>query len=186
MLYGFKKAMHPLKKYFTEGLIQVAIFLSLAGMRNDWDPYLFSSNDLLSQDSAMTKPTNLHEYSPHFKKMGVAGPVTIPRLLHWVHCLEQLNIPAAQLETWQVHSVVDNSRMAMSSLAGARDEGNDLEDTSLTMRMGGVEAGIEESVYSDILNESLGTVSSHLRSHMDSDDTKEVRYYVTMLLRSIA
>ncbi|XP_062875174.1 endoplasmic reticulum membrane sensor NFE2L1a [Trichomycterus rosablanca] len=165
--------MHPLKKYFTEGLIQVAIFLSLAGMRTDWDPYLFNPNDIHSHNSAMTKTTNLDEYSPHLKEMGADGSVTIPRLLRWVRSLEQLHIPPAQLEAWQVHSMPDNSRMTMSSLAEARDGGDDLEDsTSLTMRMGGIEAGMEESVYGAVLNESLGTVASLLRS-MNSEDMNE-------------
>ncbi len=52
--------MPDLKKYLTEGLIQVAILLSLAGMHVDVDPYLPPFSEIiLGPNSALTQ-TQFH------------------------------------------------------------------------------------------------------------------------------
>ncbi|XP_026994791.2 endoplasmic reticulum membrane sensor NFE2L1a [Tachysurus fulvidraco] len=170
--------MQPLKKYFTEGLIQVAIVLSLAGIHVDVDPYLPPNNiNIESPDlTQFSKPKNSPQgYGLHMKSPDVAS-VPAPRLMHWVRSLPHLNIPSAQLEAWLVHSESDNSGMTLPSLTGSWDGGGDLVDmedsASLTLRMGG--GGIGELGNDPFMDDgSLRVVTTHSRSQMDSEDVKE-------------
>ncbi|KAF5893274.1 endoplasmic reticulum membrane sensor NFE2L1-like, partial [Clarias magur] len=174
--------MQPLKKYFTEGLIQVAIVLSLAGMHVDVDPYLpppYNIN-IQSPDLTQTQTNNLQNspegYGFHIKSPDVEASVPGPRMLHWVRSLQHLHIPAAQLEAWQVHSESDNSGMTIPSLTGSWDGGNalvDMEDSaSLTMRMG--DEGIGELGHDPVMvGGSLGGVPTLPRSQMDNEDIKD-------------
>lgn len=175
--------MQPLKKYFTEGLIQVAIVLSLAGMHVDVDPYLPPPPNINIQSRGLTQiQSNNLENSPegyglHMKSPDVEASVPVPRLLRWVCSLQHLHIPTAQLEAWLVHSESDNSGMTMPSLSGSWDDGDELVDmedsASLTMRMGG--GGIGELGHDPVLADgSLGVVTTLSRSPMDSEDVKEV------------
>ncbi|XP_060757768.1 endoplasmic reticulum membrane sensor NFE2L1a isoform X2 [Neoarius graeffei] len=174
--------MQPLKKYFTEGLIQVAIVLSLAGMHVDVDPYLPPPPNINIQSRGLTQiQSNNLENSPegyglHMKSPDVEASVPVPRLLRWVRSLQHLHIPTAQLEAWLVHSESDNSGMTMPSLSGSWDDGDELVDmedsASLTMRMGG--GGIGELGHDPVLADgSLGVVTTLSRSPMDSEDVKE-------------
>lgn len=175
--------MQPLKKYFTEGLIQVAIVLSLAGMHVDVDPYLPPPHniDIQSPDLTQIQSNNFQNapegYGFHMKSPDVEASVPVPRLLHWIRSLQHLHIPTAQLEAWLVHSESDNGGVTIPSLTGSRDGGSELVDmedsTSLTMRMGG---GVIGEVGHDPVMEdgSLGVVTSLSRSQMDSEDVKEV------------
>lgn len=173
--------MQPLKKYFTEGLIQVAIVLSLAGMHVDVDPYLPPphSINIASPDLTQTQSNNLPSspegYGLHMKSPGVEASVPVPRLLHWIRSLQHLHVPTAQLEAWLVHSESDNS--GISSLTDPWDGGDELVDiedsTSLTMRMGS--EGIGELGHDPVIDDgSLGVVSTLSRSQMDTEDIKEV------------
>lgn len=175
--------MQPLKKYFTEGLIQVAIVLSLAGMHVDVDPYLSPPHNIniQSPDLTRTQPNNLQNspqgYGFHMKSPDVEASVPNPRLLHWICCLQHLHIPTAQLEAWLVHSESDNSGITIPSLTGSwdgEDELVDMEDSaSLTLRMGG--DGFGELGHDSVMNdESLAVVTPLSRSQMDIEDIKEV------------
>ncbi|XP_047428921.1 endoplasmic reticulum membrane sensor NFE2L1a isoform X2 [Mugil cephalus] len=107
-----------LKKYFTEGLIQMAILLSLCGVRVDvgLEPYLSSSlhEMILGPTSALTQ-TQFHNlrnrldegHSLHPKSVDLDEFFTARRLLGWVHSLDRLQVPHAELETWLVQQEPD-------------------------------------------------------------------------------
>ncbi|KAM8724341.1 endoplasmic reticulum membrane sensor NFE2L1a [Acanthopagrus schlegelii] len=107
-----------LKKYFTEGLIQMAILLSLCGMRVDvgLEPYLPPSwhNMILGPTSALTQ-TQFHNlrnrledgHGLHPKNVDLDGFFTARRLLGWVHSLDRLQVPHAELEAWLVQREPD-------------------------------------------------------------------------------
>lgn len=102
-LPDISKTMLYLKKYFTEGLIQMAILLSLCGMRVDvgLEPYLPPSwhNMILGPTSALTQ-TQFHNlrnhledgHSLHPKNVDLDGFFTARRLLGWVHSLDRLQV----------------------------------------------------------------------------------------------
>uniref|UniRef100_A0A8D3B0V5 Endoplasmic reticulum membrane sensor NFE2L1 n=1 Tax=Scophthalmus maximus TaxID=52904 RepID=A0A8D3B0V5_SCOMX len=102
-----------LKKYFTEGLIQVAILLSLCGVMVDvgLEPYLPLSwhEMILGPTSALTQ-TQFHNLRNRLevgqglppKNVDLDGFFTTRRLLGWVRSLDRLQIPHAELETWLV------------------------------------------------------------------------------------
>lgn len=95
--------MQYLKKYFTEGLIQMAILLSLCGMRVDvgLEPHLPPTwhDMLLGPTSALTQ-TELYNlrnhqengHSLHPKNVDLDGFFTARRLLGWVHSLDRLQV----------------------------------------------------------------------------------------------
>lgn len=105
--------MQPLKKNLLEGLIQVAILLSLCGVRVDvgLEPYLPRSwpQSLLGPTSALTQ-THFHNLrnrleggtGEHLKTVDLDEFFTTRRLLGWVRSLDRLQVPQAQLETWLV------------------------------------------------------------------------------------
>ncbi|XP_062295352.1 endoplasmic reticulum membrane sensor NFE2L1a [Scomber scombrus] len=110
--------MLHLKKYFTEGLIQMAILLSLCGVRVDvgLDSYLPPSlhEMILGPTSALTQ-TQFHNlrnrledgHGLHPKSVDLDGFFTTRRLLGWVHSLDRLQVPQAELETWLVQREPD-------------------------------------------------------------------------------
>lgn len=101
--FDVSKTMQYLKKYFTEGLIQMAILLSLCGVRVDvgLEPYLSPSwhEMILGPTSALTQ-TQFHNLrnrledgqSPHPKNVDLDGFFTARRLLGWVHSLDRLQV----------------------------------------------------------------------------------------------
>ncbi|KAM9843153.1 endoplasmic reticulum membrane sensor NFE2L1a [Aulostomus maculatus] len=115
-----------LKKYFTEGLIQLAILLSLCGVRVDvgLEPYLPPSwhEMILGPTSALTQ-TQFHNLRNrledgqglHPKSVDLDGFFTTRRLLGWVRSLDRLQVPHAELETWLVQREPE-------SLSGAHPE----------------------------------------------------------------
>lgn len=180
-VYG--RAMQSLKKYFTEGLIQVAILLSLVGIRVDVDPYLPPLYEIIQGQSSALTQTQFHNlwnsldgHTVHPKSIDLDGFFTTRRLLRWVHSLGHLQVPAAQLETWLVHREPDNSVTTIQGQAGGLETADrmvDMEDSaSLSIRMGG--GGIAELVYSPAGDENLGDVSRLSRGQMDNEDVKEV------------
>ncbi|XP_034750362.1 endoplasmic reticulum membrane sensor NFE2L1a [Etheostoma cragini] len=97
-----------LKKYFTEGLIQMAILLSLVGVWVDvgLEPYM-TQEMILGPTSALTQ-TQFHNLRNrledgqdlHPKSVDLDKFFTARRLLGWVRTLDRLQVPHAQLETW--------------------------------------------------------------------------------------
>ncbi|XP_056286003.1 endoplasmic reticulum membrane sensor NFE2L1b isoform X1 [Pseudoliparis swirei] len=151
-----------LKKYFTEGLIQFTILLSLLGVRVDVDTYL--SNQLpplreiiLGPSSAYTQTqfhnlrNNLDGYGIHPKSVDLDQFFTARRLLNQVRQLDRLSVPSTELNTWLVHrdseTVVSTSSQSSPSIT--LDNGGGLEDVNgpdaaPAMRGGG---GAPESTY---------------------------------------
>uniref|UniRef100_A0A8C3B312 Endoplasmic reticulum membrane sensor NFE2L1 n=1 Tax=Cyclopterus lumpus TaxID=8103 RepID=A0A8C3B312_CYCLU len=151
-----------LKKYFTEGLIQFTILLSLLGVRVDVDTYL--SNQLpplreiiLGPSSAYTQTqfhnlrNNLDGYGIHPKSVDLDQFFTTRRLLNRVRQLDRLSVPSTELNTWLVHrdSETAVSTGSQSSPSITLDNGGGLEDVNgpdaaPAMRGGG---GAPESTY---------------------------------------
>lgn len=183
-----------LKKYFTEGLIQFTILLSLIGVRVDVDTYL--SNQLpplreiiLGPSSAYTQ-TQFHNlrntldgYGIHPKSVDLDHFFTTRRLLNQVRQLDRLSVPSTELNTWLVHrdseTVVSASSQSgpgitLDNGAGLDDASN--PDATPAMRGG---SGTPESTYSlNAADSSLGAVApegNQEQGNRDSNDdlTKE-------------
>ena len=182
-----------LKKYFTEGLIQFTILLSLIGVRVDVDTYL--SNQLpplreiiLGPSSAYTQ-TQFHNlrntldgYGIHPKSVDLDQFFTTRRLLNQVRSLDRLSVPSTELSTWLVHRDPETvvSAASQSSPSITLDNGAGLEDVTNpeapAMRGGG---GAPESTYNLSGADSQGAVApedSQQQGNRDSNDdlTKEV------------
>ncbi|XP_008435652.1 endoplasmic reticulum membrane sensor NFE2L1b isoform X2 [Poecilia reticulata] len=164
-----------LKKYFTEGLIQFTILLSLIGVRVDVDTYL--SNQLpplreiiLGPSSAYTQ-TQFHNlrntldgYGIHPKSVDLDQFFTTRRLLNEVRQLDRLSVPSTELNTWLVHRDSETvvSAGGQSSPGITLDNGASLEDinnidATPAMRGGG---GAPESTYDlNAADGSLGAVA---------------------------
>lgn len=164
-----------LKKYFTEGLIQFTILLSLIGVRVDVDTYL--SNQLpplreiiLGPSSAYTQ-TQFHNlrntldgYGIHPKSVDLDQFFTTRRLLNEVRQLDRLSVPTTELNTWLVHRDSETvvSAGSQSSPGITLDNGAGLEDINSidatpAMRGGG---GAPESTYDlNAADSSLGAVA---------------------------
>ncbi|XP_069033432.1 endoplasmic reticulum membrane sensor NFE2L1a [Embiotoca jacksoni] len=121
-----------LKKFFTEGLIQVAILLSLCGVRVDvgLESYLLPSwqEMMLGPTSALTQTQfhNLHNrledgHGLHPKSVDLDGFFTSRRLLGWVRSLDRLQVPHAELETWLVQCESDPSPLQRAPAGVERD-----------------------------------------------------------------
>lgn len=165
-----------LKKYFTEGLIQFTILLSLIGVRVDVDTYLNNQlpplrEIILGSSSAYTQ-TQFHNlrntldgYGIHPKSVDLDHFFTTRRLLNQVRQLDRLSVPTTELNTWLVHrdseTVVSASSQSSTTITldngAGLDNGNN-PDATPAMRGGG---GAPESTYN--LNEAestLGAVAS--------------------------
>ncbi|KAM7372575.1 hypothetical protein PAMP_009733 [Pampus punctatissimus] len=133
--------MQYLKKYFTKGLIQMAILLSLCGVRVDvgLEPYLPPSlhEMILGPTSALTQ-TEFHNLRNHLedghrlhpKSVDLDGFFTTRRLLGWVHSLDRLQVPYTELETWLVQREpdslpVERDRTAPPAETRAEEEDDD-------------------------------------------------------------
>nr|XP_015217759.1 PREDICTED: nuclear factor erythroid 2-related factor 1 [Lepisosteus oculatus] len=129
-----------LKKYFTEGLIQFTILLSLIGVRVDVDSYLSSQlpplrEIILGPSSAYTQ-TQFHNlrntldgYGIHPKSIDLDDYFTARRLLSEVRALDRFLVPSTELSTWLVHRDPEGVGSAGQSSPGiALDNGGGLED----------------------------------------------------------
>lgn len=164
-----------LKKYFTEGLIQFTILLSLLGVRVDVDSYL--SNQLpplreiiLGPSSAYTQ-TQFHNlrntldgYGIHPKSVDLDQFFTTRRLLNQVRQLDRLSVPSTELNTWLVHrdseTVVSTSSQPSPSIT--LDNGGGLEDVNnpdATPAMRGGSVGTESTYNLNAEDSSLGAVA---------------------------
>ena len=194
-----------LKKYFTEGLIQFTILLSLIGVRVDLDTYL--SNQLpplreiiLGPSSAYTQ-TQFHNlrntldgYGIHPKSVDLDQFFTTRRLLNQVRQLDRLSVPSPELSTWLVHRDPETvvSAASQPSPSITLDNGTGLEDVNNSeapvMRGGG---GAPESTYNlSGEDRTLGAVAPEDSQEQgnregNADLTKEVRKHamISPLLR---
>ncbi|CAL8272753.1 unnamed protein product [Lota lota] len=106
-----------LKKYLTEGLIQVAILLSLCGMRVDvgLEPSLLSPlHEMMLGPSAGITQTHFHNLWNRLEDGQLSHPKNVDldvftsrRLLGLVRSLDRLQVPNTELETWLVHREPD-------------------------------------------------------------------------------
>ncbi|KAA8581214.1 hypothetical protein FQN60_002795 [Etheostoma spectabile] len=175
-----------LKKYFTEGLIQFTILLSLIGVRVDVDTYLNNQlpplrEIILGPSSAYTQ-TQFHNLRNtldgngiHPKSVDLDQFFTTRRLLNQVRQLDRIFVPSTELNTWLVHrdseTVVSTSSQSSPSITldngGGLEDANNLDATP-AMRGG---SGTPESTYN--LNEadsSLGAVAPEGNQEPSSRD----------------
>ncbi|XP_056626992.1 endoplasmic reticulum membrane sensor NFE2L1b isoform X1 [Triplophysa dalaica] len=162
-----------LKKYFTEGLIQFTILLSLIGVRVDLDTYLNNQlpplrEIILGPSSAYTQ-TQFHNlrntldgYGIHPKSVDLDHFFATRRLLNQVRSLDHLRLPSTELSTWLVHRDPETvvSATSQSGPSIALDNGGSLEDVNNSeasaMRGAG---GATETTYSPSGEDSLGAVA---------------------------
>ncbi|XP_031416828.1 endoplasmic reticulum membrane sensor NFE2L1b isoform X1 [Clupea harengus] len=162
-----------LKKYFTEGLIQFTILLSLIGVRVDVDSYLNNQlpplrEIILGPTSAYTQ-TQFHNlrntldgYGIHPKSVDLDHFFATRRLLNQVRSLDHLQVPSTEVSAWLVHRDPETvvSAAGQSSPSITLDNGGGLEDVNSpeasTMRGG---SGTSESTYSQGGENSLGAVA---------------------------
>lgn len=171
--------MLSLKKYFTEGLIQFTILLSLIGVRVDVDTYLNSQlpplrEIILGQSSAYTQ-TQFHNlrntldgYGIHPKSVDLDYYFTARRLLNQVRALDRFQVPTTEVNAWLVHRDPEGSVSGSQPNAGiALENGSGLQDGSSPdngVRESGAEQGFGEEL------EDLGAVAAPV----NGDLTKEV------------
>lgn len=185
-----------LKKYFTEGLIQFTILLSLIGVRVDVDTYLNNQlpplrEIILGPSSAYTQ-TQFHNlrntldgYGIHPKSVDLDRFFATRRLLNQVRSLDHLRVPSTEVSAWLVHRDPETvvSAAGQSSPSITLDNGGGLEDVNnpeaSTMRGG---SAASESTYSHGGEDSLGAVAQEDGQEQpgdrdNNDDlTKEVWY----------
>ncbi|XP_007898705.2 endoplasmic reticulum membrane sensor NFE2L1 [Callorhinchus milii] len=126
-----------LKKYFTEGLIQFTVLLSLVGVRVDVDSYLGSPRPLLGeiilgQSSAYTQ-IPFHSLrdtrsgsSLHPKCSDLDYYFTARRLLSQVRSLDRLRIPRTEVNAWFAHRDTEDpsdGQQNLDPLSGAGGPG---------------------------------------------------------------
>ncbi|XP_060951576.1 endoplasmic reticulum membrane sensor NFE2L1b [Limanda limanda] len=164
-----------LKKYFTEGLIQFTILLSLLGVRVDLDSYLSNQlpplREIILGPSAAYTQTQFHNlrntldgYGIHPKSVDLDRFFTTRRLLNQVRQLDRLSVPSTELNTWLVHrdseTVVSASSQSSATITldnGAGLEDSDSPDATPAMRGG---SGAPESTYNlNAADSSLGAVA---------------------------
>lgn len=185
-----------LKKYFTEGLIQFTILLSLIGVRVDVDTYLNSQlpplrEIILGPSSAYTQ-TQFHNlrntldgYGIHPKSVDLDHFFAIRRLLNQVRSLDHLRVPSTELNAWLVHRDPETvvSAASQSSPSIALDNGGSLEDVNSpepsAMRGAG---STSESTYNLSGEDSLGAVAPEANQEQGNRDnvdelSKEVQCF---------
>uniref|UniRef100_A0A3P9HSI7 Endoplasmic reticulum membrane sensor NFE2L1 n=1 Tax=Oryzias latipes TaxID=8090 RepID=A0A3P9HSI7_ORYLA len=93
--------MLHLKKLFTEGLVQMAVLLSLSGLGVDVDLESYLPPIWLDATFAPMKPHD-RRGGLYPKSVDLQELLTYPRLHKQVHSLHRLQVPDAVLETWLV------------------------------------------------------------------------------------
>uniref|UniRef100_A0A8C5PB46 NFE2 like bZIP transcription factor 3 n=1 Tax=Leptobrachium leishanense TaxID=445787 RepID=A0A8C5PB46_9ANUR len=103
--------MKDLKKYLTEGLLQVTLLLSLAGVRVDLDFYLPPIREIIQGGSSAYSQIPFHSLrdtwggpSLHPKSPDLDAFFTARRLLCEVRSLGDPRIPRTELSAWLVHA----------------------------------------------------------------------------------
>uniref|UniRef100_A0A4W5L289 Endoplasmic reticulum membrane sensor NFE2L1 n=1 Tax=Hucho hucho TaxID=62062 RepID=A0A4W5L289_9TELE len=174
-----------LKKYFTEGLIQVAILHSLVGVRVDVGPYLPPSHEMILGPTSALTQTQFHNQLDgqdlHPKSVDLDGFFTARRLLGWVRSLDRLRVPSSELETWLVQREPDALVMgAPGQLVPPEGGAGGLEvlagDQVGSVMRSSVVAGSLELGYRPIREDSLDTVAPLLRRSHEEEDKDEDLY----------
>ncbi|XP_056375813.1 nuclear factor erythroid 2-related factor 3 [Hyla sarda] len=124
--------MKDLKKYMTEGLLQFAILLSLAGVRVDLDSYLPPIREIILGTSSAYSQIPFHSLrdtwegsSLHPKSPDLDSFFTARRLLDEVRALGDTRVPRTEVSAWLVHTVsADDAETGTSVLltAGSTEE----------------------------------------------------------------
>ncbi|XP_033934376.1 endoplasmic reticulum membrane sensor NFE2L1-like [Pseudochaenichthys georgianus] len=132
-----------LKKYLTEGLIQMAILLSLCGVRVDMglEPYLAPPwHDMILGPTSLLTQTQFHNLrnrmedgqALHPKSVDLDGFFTTRRLLGLVRSLDRLQVPHSEVETWLVQRDTDPLPLGCTDLSLERAAaGGEREPTAL-------------------------------------------------------
>ncbi|XP_057214364.1 endoplasmic reticulum membrane sensor NFE2L1b isoform X2 [Triplophysa rosa] len=185
-----------LKKYFTEGLIQFTILLSLIGVRVDLDTYLNNQlpplrEIILGPSSAYTQ-TQFHNlrntldgYGIHPKSVDLDHFFATRRLLNQVRSLDHLRLPSTELSAWLVHRDPETvvSATSQSGPSIALDNGGSLEDVNNSeasaMRGAG---GATETTYSPSGEDSLGAVAPEdIQEQADRETSDDLSKELTSL-----
>ncbi|XP_077124907.1 nuclear factor erythroid 2-related factor 3 [Ranitomeya variabilis] len=122
--------MKDLKKYMTEGLLQFAILLSLAGVRVDLDSYLPPIREIILGTSSAYSQIPFHSLrdtwegsSLHPKSPDLDSFFTARRLLE-VRALGDTRVPRTEVSAWLVHTVSAETGAASALLpTGSNEEG---------------------------------------------------------------
>ncbi|XP_067427330.1 endoplasmic reticulum membrane sensor NFE2L1a [Thunnus thynnus] len=167
-----------LKKYFTEGLIQMVILLSLCGVRVDvgLEPYLPPSlhEMILGPTWALTQ-TQFHNlrnrledgHDLHPKSVDLDGFFTTRRLLGWVHSLDRLQVPHAELETWLVQREPDPLPVERAPAVVERNQTAPPAETRAGLGM------LEEEEDDDNKEEGTHNVLHHIAAMDDREEEEE-------------
>ncbi|XP_034776494.1 endoplasmic reticulum membrane sensor NFE2L1 isoform X1 [Acipenser ruthenus] len=133
--------MHYMKKYFTEGLIQFTIVLSLVGVRVDVDvnsyfsPLLETSlgpSSVYIQTPFHNLRDSLGGYSLHRKCPDLDYYFTTRRLLNEVKSLGTARFPITEVNAWLVHTVAREPDTDSSVVNGVQNthSSNDNENNN--------------------------------------------------------
>ncbi|XP_049616131.1 endoplasmic reticulum membrane sensor NFE2L1b isoform X3 [Syngnathus scovelli] len=175
-----------LKKYFTEGLIQFTILLSLIGVRVDVDTYLSSQlpplREIILGPSSAYTPTQFHNlhntldgYGIHPKSVDLDQFFATRRLLNRVRQLDRFSVPSPELDTWLVHRDAESEQTGGASIAldngGGLEDVNDLDAAPAMRGTGEGEGGPPETTYNlNVADGSLGAVASDGDQRQDNND----------------
>ncbi|KAM4705507.1 nuclear factor erythroid 2-related factor 3 [Rhinophrynus dorsalis] len=131
--------MKELKKYLTEGLLQFTIFLSLIGVRVDFDSYLPPIREIILGTSSAYSQIPFHSLrdtwggsSLHPKSPDLDSFFTARRLLDEVRALGDTRIPRTEVSAWLVHAVSGDAETASVSATHALLTADSNEDISST------------------------------------------------------
>ncbi|KAM3822005.1 endoplasmic reticulum membrane sensor NFE2L1 isoform 2-T3 [Vipera latastei] len=168
-----------LKKYFTEGLIQFTILLSLIGVRVDVDTYLNSHlpplrEIFLGQSSAYTQ-TQFHNlrntldgYVIHPKSVDLDYYFTARRLLNQVRALDRFQVPTTEVSAWLVHRDPEGSVSGAQPNTGiSLENGSGLQNGTASDNV--VRENAMEQAYSEDL-EDLGAVAPPINGDLTKED----------------
>ncbi|XP_077594489.1 endoplasmic reticulum membrane sensor NFE2L1b [Stigmatopora nigra] len=151
-----------LKKYFTEGLIQFTILLSLIGVRVDVDSYLGARlpplREIILGPSSAYTPTQFHNlrntldgYGIHPKSVDLDQFFASRHLLNRVRQLDRFSVPSPEFDTWLVHRDAEGGQTGGASIAldngGGLEDVNDLDAAPAMRGNGGGQGGPPETTY---------------------------------------
>ncbi|CAN2389795.1 RNA polymerase II-specific [Pristimantis euphronides] len=127
--------MKDLKKYMTEGLLQFAILLSLAGVRVDLDTYLPPIREIILGSSSAYSQISFHHLRDTWEGLHPKSPdldsfFTARRLLDEVRALGDTRVPRTEVSAWLVHTVpADAAETGTVSALHSAEEGTGGTDT---------------------------------------------------------
>ncbi|XP_024245821.1 endoplasmic reticulum membrane sensor NFE2L1 [Oncorhynchus tshawytscha] len=174
--------MMCLKKYFTEGLIQVAILLSLVGVRVDVGPYLPASHEMILGPTSTLTQTQFHNQLDgqdlHPKSVDLDGFFTARRLLGWVRSLDRLRVPSSELETWLVRREPDALVVGAPGQPASLEGGAGGLEVHAGDQVGSVmrSSVVAGSDYGPIGEDNLDTMVPLLRRSHEEEDKDEDLY----------